>query len=1213
MAQKLRIVQVESFYARFLDDFYRDHAGLAERRFAEQIDALLDSGFSGGHNTVPSLNPQHWETHYLVPNCSASQLQWARENLGGQTPASLAQILEAQLRSIDPDVLYLSDIPGFDFGILERLPRRPMVVGWHASIVDTRIPWRQIDLVLSGIRHIREAALALGARAADSFMPAAPPYRNPAGSSPAPRHDLVFSGSFAGQIHQERAAEYRALSRRIGAHEIALYTPGAFPLQPGDRVALFPPVFGREVLSLYARSRIVLDSRGDFLLPDRGGRETSNMRVFEATRAGALLITEHCGNLAHYFRLQEEIVTYRDTDELVQKVNFFLDPANETRRRQIAAAGFARVHQEHLVEHRAAWLERILDTHLARHTQARAQATPAPDATPHRQVVCSAAGANDRLFALLTAEALQARFPGQPLVLLCLDDITRALLQVAAPQAVLLDLDHIATATERHALADNPALRAWVLPALLLRALVVHYPNAGRLTYLHPTVLLQSADALACDESDRSIVVLDYGWAAPYQYEASVLGRAAMDLLSVARDPASIVLLDRLADTVLPQGSDTNVAGAQRLAALLQASTLPVRYLQPSTPWNYQSGAPNPSGLFLFALVQRMARNNYQLLSFGALPGWDACYADVYLPVLGRLEALCASLPALENIGTQLLSNVDARLADLLMRHHVLAQQGYRRLTAQEYAAASTSIAGWNTRAAAAAQHEAFHRLIDLFRAGSRRADLLALQNILRKIQRPGMRLLETGCGSGYLHTFIAEFVGDACTYAGVDLAPAMVELARQTYPDHRFEVMSSSQLDFADRAFDVVLNGASLMHTIEFDKAVQEAARVASEFAVFHTVTVQGATDNLYFTKNGYGSPVVEVCFSESVLADLLARNHLQPVLVEKSIDYDLGQVFGTSTRSLSIACLRHDPMAGAGADGRNHYCAYFDSNYLTRAMLMVDSLKRHDPLAHFHLLCLDTTAEAFLKNHAPHITAIGIDELQAADPEFAACKDNRSLVEWYFTATSVLCHYLLRRFPGMQRLTYLDSDLFFYASPAILHAESVGKSVQIIEHRFSPHLQSLERYGRFNVAWISFFNTDEGLRVVEDYRRECIDWCYDRLEDERFADQKYLDRWPARYPNCCVSRWIGADVAHWNVSQWQLRYFNQQIYVDSEQLIFYHFQGIKLQDDGRYWAGSPPEHFGAYFEPLYAPYLAAMDAMEARLKDVLHGVSRKQIRYVQ
>jgi SAM-dependent methyltransferase len=1209
MATKLRIVQVESFYTHCLDDIYRNHAGLAGQRFADQVDALLDSGFSGGHNTVPSMNPQRWDTHYLIPNCRAAQSQWALEHGSDPQRSSLAHILEAQLRAIDPDVLYLSDIPGFDFSILERLPRRPFVVGWHASIVDARIPWHQIDLVLSGIRHIRESAVALGARAADTFMPAAPPYRNPMGTLAAPRHDLVFSGSFSGHIHHERAAQYRALSRQIGPREIALYTPGAFPLDPEDRIALFAPVFGRDVLELYARSRIVLDSRGDFQLPDQGARETSNMRIFEATRAGALLITEHCDNLTRYFQPGEEIITYHDTAELVEKVNFYLDPDNEALRHRIATAGLARVRRDHLLEHRAAWLEDILGNHLEHHLASGALTAPAPDTIVYRQVFCTTAGADDVLFVVHSVKMLQSAFPGQPITVLCKDETVRRLLRETTPGVTLTDLAHVLAPADQRALADNPALLPWVLPAQLLRTMMDAYPRAQRVTYVHPTVLVQDSRALTFDDSDRSTCLLDYGWVAPYLYEASVLGRSATDLLSVANDVPSRGLISQLANTA----HDSNTAGEKRVASVLQASGVSVRLLRASTPWDYQPGAPNATGLFLFGLVQRVGRNNYQLLSFGPHPGWEQCYADVYLPVFGQLETMCVSLPALQGLPTQVLSNVDPGLATLLLRHHTLAQQGYRRLTAQEYAASHTSIEGWNTQAAAAAQDQAFHRLIDQFRADNRRADLLALQSILQKIQRPGMRLLETGCGSGYLHTFIDEFVEGTFSYAGIDLAPAMVDLARQTYPDRQFEVMSSSKLKFPDRAFNVVLNGASLMHTIEFDKAIHEAARVASDFAIFHTVTVLEAPENLYFTKNGYGSPVVEVCFSESVLSDLLARNHLQPVLVEKSIDYDLGQVFGTSTRSLSIACLRQDPHTTDGADGKNHYCAYFDSNYLTRAMLMVESLKRHDPLAHFHLLCLDKTAEDFLKHYAAHITTIGIDELQAADPEFAASKENRSLVEWYFTATSVLSHYLLRKFPAIPRLTYLDSDLFFYASPAILHAESVGRSVQIIEHRFSPHLQSMERYGRFNVAWISFFNTEEGRRVVADYRQDCIEWCYDRLEAERFADQKYLDRWPTRYPNCCVSRWIGADVAHWNVSQWELRYFNRQLYVDSEQLIFYHFQGIKLQDNGRHWAGSPPAHFGAYFDPLYAPYLAAMDAMESRLKDVLNGVSRKQIRYAQ
>jgi hypothetical protein len=425
---------------------------------------------------------------------------------------------------------------------------------------------------------------------------------------------------------------------------------------------------------------------------------------------------------------------------------------------------------------------------------------------------------------------------------------------------------------------------------------------------------------------------------------------------------------------------------------------------------------------------------------------------------------------------------------------------------------------------------------------------------------------------------------------------------------------MSSSQLDFSDKCFDVVLNGASLMHTIEYEKAIREAARVAKYFVIFHTVTIADVPDNMFFQKNGYGSPVVEVCFSEAKLAALLKQNNLQPVLLEKSIDYDLSSILGHTTRSVSIGCLYLEEKTSSAdsADIHNYYYAYFDSNYLTRAVLMIESLTRHDPQAHIYVLCLDEVTLSFLKTYAHYVTPISIPELEAADPAYAACRNNRSLIEWYFTATSVLADYLFRRFPKMPRLTYLDSDLYFYSSPAILHMESVGKSVQIIEHRFSPHLVSLERYGRFNVAWISFFNSEEGLRVVKDYRNECIDWCYDLQEEDRFADQKYLDKWPSRYPNCCVSRWVGADVAHWNVGQWELSFFNNQIYVDTEQLIFYHFQGIKLQDTGKYALDAHPEHFGIYYKPLYEPYLEEMDQMELRLEKVLRDANRKQIRNI-
>lgn len=102
-----------------------------------------------------------------------------------------------------------------------------------------------------------------------------------------------------------------------------------------------------------------------------------------------------------------------------------------------------------------------------------------------------------------------------------------------------------------------------------------------------------------------------------------------------------------------------------------------------------------------------------------------------------------------------------------------------------------------------------------------------------------------------------------------------------------------------------------------------------------------------------------------------------------------------------------------------------------------------------------IDTAHAMIALAEASQFPGCAFDELCRADPAFAASQDNRSRIEWYFTAA--LPHYLLSRFPGMPRLTYLDANLLFYCSPEPLHREAQGASVQIIEHRFSDHLVPL------------------------------------------------------------------------------------------------------------------------------------------------------------
>src|SRR5207237_1146927 len=77
-------------------------------------------------------------------------------------------------------------------------------------------------------------------------------------------------------------------------------------------------------------------------------------------------------------------------------------------------------------------------------------------------------------------------------------------------------------------------------------------------------------------------------------------------------------------------------------------------------------------------------------------------------------------------------------------------------------------------------------------------------------------------------------------------------------------------------------------------------------------------------------------------------------------------------------------------------------------------------------------------------------------------------------------------------------------------LFEEMQAKSIAIIAHRFSDAFRKWEWNGIYNVGWVTFRRDDNALSCLRWWREQCIEWCYDRIEDNRFADQKYLDDWP-------------------------------------------------------------------------------------------------------
>ena len=251
-------------------------------------------------------------------------------------------------------------------------------------------------------------------------------------------------------------------------------------------------------------------------------------------------------------------------------------------------------------------------------------------------------------------------------------------------------------------------------------------------------------------------------------------------------------------------------------------------------------------------------------------------------------------------------------------------------------------------------------------------------------------------------------------------------------------------------------------------------------------------------------------------------------------------------------------------------HYCTYFDQNYLVRGLTLYRSLRRHDESAVLWVLCLDDATHATLDGLAlDDLRPVRLADLEAADPGLALVKPSRSRIEYYFTLTPALPLHLFRQQPRIEMLTYLDSDLCFYSDPDPVFQEMRTDSVLIIGHRFPAHLRHLEIHGVFNVGFLSFRNDARGLAVLQRWRAQCIEWCFDRVEPGRFADQKYLDEWPS-LPGVHVLRHPGAGLAPWNWPRFSIDVSGGGIRVDGEPLVFFHFHGLKLVNR---WLVQPSE----------------------------------------
>ena len=279
-------------------------------------------------------------------------------------------------------------------------------------------------------------------------------------------------------------------------------------------------------------------------------------------------------------------------------------------------------------------------------------------------------------------------------------------------------------------------------------------------------------------------------------------------------------------------------------------------------------------------------------------------------------------------------------------------------------------------------------------------------------------------------------------------------------------------------------------------------------------------------------------------------------------------------------------------------HFVTLFDLLFLPQGLALHRSMERHAGNYTLWILCMDDEVHEILSlMKLPNVQLLQLSLVETK--ELKRVKPERTVGEYCWTVTPFAPKFVFKADISVKRVTYLDADLWFRKSPAPIFQEfdKSGKDVLITDHAYSPEYDLSEKNGQYCVQFTTFTRED-GETVRKWWEERCIEWCFDRFENGKFGDQKYLDDWPERFPEQVhVLSNQGWTLAPWNANRFP--YSNG---------IFWHFHELRLTEK----QSKPLVQFTTSYsippitrKQIYKPYLEDLRVVIEIMKS--HGVQPK------
>lgn len=387
----MRLLILNTDYPEFLSRLYSSHPGLENQPYEEQMRVRNESLFGVADfysSNLRKLGHEAWDIH---ANNEFMQKMWAREHgVHFEEPSSFKQyvlryaqgiaakislrqinsllwplvrsldswyynILESQVKYYKPDIVINQAMSEIGSSFLKEIkPYTRIIVGQIASPLPQDEDFSCYRVISSSLPNIVAYFRRIGVPSELNRFAFEPKVL-----SALEKEERKASISFVGSLSRHHENRIHLLEHLCKHLDVDIWGQGIDSMSERSLVrrCYKGKAWGIEMYRILYNSKITLNHHIGI-----AESYANNMRLYEATGTGALLITDWKENLHEIFEPGKEVIAYRNSEECAELVQYYLE--HEDERKAIAVAGQRRTLKEHTYYQRMQELIEIIQKYI---------------------------------------------------------------------------------------------------------------------------------------------------------------------------------------------------------------------------------------------------------------------------------------------------------------------------------------------------------------------------------------------------------------------------------------------------------------------------------------------------------------------------------------------------------------------------------------------------------------------------------------------------------------------------------------------------------------------------------------------------------------------------------------------------------------------------------------------------------------------------------